>query len=117
MQCDMQSSSLADKIATISEARVLFGLAAARKMWSDFGMPDVDVSARVDEGGAGLRERILKLTSVPGGMTMGLIFNRCRTLGRETIEQEVLSLVEAGALKVERSISGNGKTVERFIAA
>ena len=112
----VKDASLAEKVAMIVEARVLFGAAAARELWASLGLPAVDVMGKPAADQGKLRDRILKLTSGNGGMTVGLIFNRCRTAGRDAVEQEVRSLVDSGAIRVERSVSGNGKMVERFIA-
>ena len=112
----VKDASLADKVAMIVEARVLFGSAAARELWASLGLPVVDVTGKPAADQGKLRDRILKLTSGNGGMTIGLIFNRCRTAGRDAVEQEVASLVADGGLRVDRSIAGNGKVVERFIA-
>lgn len=111
-----KGASLADKVAMIVEARVLFGSAAARELWADLGLPVVDVTGRPAGDQGKLRDRIVKLTSGQGGMTIGVIFNRCRTAGRDAVEQEVRSLVDSGVIRVDRSIAGNGKVVERFIA-
>lgn len=111
-----KGASLADKVAMIVEARVLFGSAAARELWADLGLPVVDVTGRPAGDQGKLSDRIVKLTSGQGGMTIGVIFNRCRTAGRDAVEQEVRSLVDSGVIRVDRSIAGNGKVVERFIA-
>lgn len=109
-------ASLPAKVAMIGEARVLFGAAAARELWVALGLPAVDAKGRPAADRGGLRDRIVKLTSGQGGMTIGVIFNRCRTAGRDAVEREARSLVNSGVIRVERSIGGNGKMVERFIA-
>lgn len=111
-----KGASLADKTALIAEARVLFGSAAARELWAALGLPMVCVTGRPAGDCGKLRDRIVKLTSGQGGMTIGVIFNRCRTAGRDAVEQEAHSLVDSGVIRIERSIAGNGKVVERFIA-
>ena len=112
----VKDASLADKVAMVSEARVLFGAAAARELWAALSLPPIRADGRIDTGQSVLSERIKRLASVPDGMTIGVIVNRCREFGRNAVEQEVASLVADGDLRVDRSIAGNGKVSERFIA-
>ena len=113
---DDQPASMADKIAAINVARALFGPVAARKMWSEFGLPDVGSADRAVTDRERLRDRIVKLSSNDAGMTLGVLVNRCRTFQRDEIEREVRALVSEGALRSERLKGANGKTTERFIA-
>lgn len=113
---DLESAPIMDRLAAVSEARILFGSAAARNLWSDLGLPVIEPGERKTANPSVLRDRIIKLASGPTGMTIGVIINRCRAFDREAVERETASLVESGVLRAEKSIGGNGKTVERFIA-
>lgn len=64
-----------------------------------------------------LQARIVSLCGGDAGMTIGVLVNRCRAFRRDDVEREVKALVAAGALRSESAKGGNGKTVERFIAA
>lgn len=108
---DDQPASMADKIAAINVARALFGPAAARKMWADFGMPEAGSANRWK-----LRTRIVKLVSSDAGMTLGVLANRCRTFRHEEVDREVKALVSEGTLRSESVKGGNGKLTERFFA-
>lgn len=111
-----QPVSIADKIAVINAARALFGPAAAKKLWSDFGLPYVGTAELSSASQTNLKDRIVKLTANDTGMTFGVLVNRCRTFQRDEIEREVRALVSEGALRSERLKGANGKTTERFIA-
>ena len=113
---EAKGASPADKVAMIGEARVLFGAAAARELWADLSLPTIRADDSIGTGRSVMRERIRRVASVPDGMTIGVIVNRCREFGRNAVEQEVASLVANGELRVDRSIAGNGKLSERFIA-
>ena len=113
---DDQPASMADKIAAINVARALFGPVAARKMWSEFGLPDVGSADRAVTDRERLRDRIVKLSSNDAGMTLGVLVNRCRAFRRDDVEREVKALVAAGALRAETVKGGNGKVVERLVA-
>ena len=114
MQFDNQAASMADKIATINLAMALFGPAAARKMWADFGLPYVGTADPSAASRTNLKDRIIKLTANNAGMTFGVLVNRCRTFQRDEVESEVKALVSEGVLRSERLIGANGKTTERF---
>lgn len=112
---DDQPSSMADKIAAINVAKALFGPVAARKMWAEFGLPDVGTADRAITDMERLRGRIVKLSSNDGGMTLGVLVNRCRTFGRDEVERAVKDLISEGLLRSESAKGGNGKTFERLI--
>lgn len=111
-----QPVSMADKLAAINLARALFGPAAARKLWADFGLPYVGTAERADASRTNLKDRIVKLTANNTGMTFGVLVNRCKAFQRDEVESEVRALVSAGVLRSERLKGANGKTTERFIA-
>ena len=116
MQFDNQAASMADKIATINLAMALFGPAAARKMWADFGLPYVGTADPSAASRTNLKDRIIKLTANNAGMTFGVLVNRCKAFQRGEVESEVRALVADGALRAESVKGANGKPTERFIA-
>lgn len=113
---DLGAASMADKIAAINVARALFGPVAARKLWSDLGLPLVETGERKTANPSSLRDRIVKLSSNDAGMTLGVLANRCRTFGRDEVDRAAKALVSEGLLRVERFKSANGKETERFMA-
>lgn len=64
-----------------------------------------------------LQARLVSLCGGEGGMTLGVLVNRCRAFRRDDVEREAKALVAAGALRAESVKGGNGKATERFTAA
>lgn len=112
--------SIAEKLAMIREARMIYGADGAKDLWSAMGLPEIvsKNNAMRDNFRKTLRQRIIDILKESDGETMRVIAHRLRRTSRkDDVEKAMNALMADGDVRTRDVKPARGPSSRKYFLA